>query len=125
MQATARHKGRCVEMQHIADPRVEAEVHYYNARHTKLIDLGLKPHLLSDVLIDSVLDKVEQLQASREERSDHGAGELAAMRATRSATGQSRRRRKRQWNPSTSRKRESPARDELDLLARYSTGEVR
>jgi UDP-sulfoquinovose synthase len=59
IQAAAKHKGRTVEIQHIADPRVEAEVHYYNAKHTKLIDLGLKPRLLSDTLIDSVLDKVE------------------------------------------------------------------
>jgi UDP-sulfoquinovose synthase len=59
IQAAAKHKGRSVEIQHIADPRVEAEVHYYNAKHTKLIDLGLKPRLLSDTLIDSVLDKVE------------------------------------------------------------------
>jgi len=60
IQAAAKHKGRNVEIQHIADPRVEAEVHYYNAKHTKLIDLGLKPRLLSDTLIDSVLDKVEK-----------------------------------------------------------------
>jgi UDP-sulfoquinovose synthase len=60
VQAAAKHKGRNVEIQHIADPRVEAEVHYYNAKHTKLIDLGLKPRLLSDTLIDSVLDKVEK-----------------------------------------------------------------
>ena len=59
VQAAAKHKGRKVEIQHLADPRVEAEVHYYNAKHTKLIDLGLKPRLLSDTLIDSVLDKVE------------------------------------------------------------------
>jgi UDP-sulfoquinovose synthase len=59
IQAAAKHKSRSVEIQHIADPRVEAEVHYYNAKHTKLIDLGLKPRLLSDTLIDSVLDKVE------------------------------------------------------------------
>jgi UDP-sulfoquinovose synthase len=59
IQTAAKHKGRNVEIQHIADPRVEAEVHYYNAKHTKLIDLGLKPRLLSDTLIDSVLDKVE------------------------------------------------------------------
>ncbi len=39
-------------------PRVELEEHYYNAKHTKLVDLGLKPHNLSDVLIDSVLDKM-------------------------------------------------------------------
>ena len=60
VQAAARHKGRTVEIRQIPDPRVEAEVHYYNAKHTKLIDLGLKPKLLSNVLIDSVFDKVEQ-----------------------------------------------------------------
>jgi UDP-sulfoquinovose synthase len=60
IQLAARHKGRSVEIQHVADPRVEAEVHYYNAKHTKLVDLGLKPRLLSETLIDSVLDKVER-----------------------------------------------------------------
>ncbi len=39
-----------------ADPRVEAEEHYYNAKHSKLIDLGLKPHLLSDSLLDSLMN---------------------------------------------------------------------
>ena len=56
----AEHKGRAVEIRHVPDPRVEAEKHYYNARHTKLIDLGLKPHLLSETLIDSIFDKVEE-----------------------------------------------------------------
>ena len=37
----------------LQDPRVEAEEHYYNAKHSKLIDLGLKPHWLSDSLLDS------------------------------------------------------------------------
>ncbi|KAA0064499.1 hypothetical protein IC582_015398 [Cucumis melo] len=40
----------------VPNPRVEAEEHYYNAKHTKLIELGLKPHLLSDSLLDSVLN---------------------------------------------------------------------
>jgi UDP-sulfoquinovose synthase len=34
------------EIRHLADPRVELEDHYYNAAHTKLVDLGLVPHLL-------------------------------------------------------------------------------
>ena len=34
------------EIQHMPDPRVEAEEHYYHAAHTKLLDLGLSPHLL-------------------------------------------------------------------------------
>jgi UDP-sulfoquinovose synthase len=29
-----------VEIDHLPDPRVEAESHYYNAKHSKLIDLG-------------------------------------------------------------------------------------
>ncbi|XP_027080259.1 UDP-sulfoquinovose synthase, chloroplastic [Coffea eugenioides] len=40
----------------VPNPRVEAEEHYYNAKHTKLIELGLKPHLLSDALLDSLLN---------------------------------------------------------------------
>ena len=59
IQKAAKHKRRSVTIEHVEDPRVEAEVHYYNAKHTKLIDLGLKPRLLSETLIDSVLDKVE------------------------------------------------------------------
>jgi UDP-sulfoquinovose synthase len=41
---------------HIPDPRVEAEEHYYSAKHSKLIELGLKPHLLSDSLLDSLMN---------------------------------------------------------------------
>lgn len=40
----------------VPNPRVEAEEHYYNAKHTKLIELGLEPHLLSDSLLDSLLN---------------------------------------------------------------------
>ncbi|KAL1532579.1 UDP-sulfoquinovose synthase, chloroplastic [Salvia divinorum] len=40
----------------VPNPRVEAEEHYYNAKHTKLAELGLKPHLLSDSLLDSLLN---------------------------------------------------------------------
>lgn len=45
-----------VQIEHLPDPRVEAEEHYYNARHTKLADLGLKPHLLSESLLDSLIN---------------------------------------------------------------------
>lgn len=48
--------GLKVEIQNIPDPRVEKEEHYYNARHSKLLDLGLQPHLLSDALLDSLLN---------------------------------------------------------------------
>jgi UDP-sulfoquinovose synthase len=44
----------------IPNPRIEAEDHYYNAKHTKLIDLGLEPHLLSDNTLWSMIKKVEK-----------------------------------------------------------------
>jgi len=48
-----------VTIEHVENPRVEAEQHYYNAKHTKLVDLGLQPHLLNDTLIDSMFGIVE------------------------------------------------------------------
>lgn len=48
--------GLDVQTTSVPNPRVEAEEHYYNAKHTKLIELGLKPHLLSDSLLDSLLN---------------------------------------------------------------------
>ena len=51
-----REVGLKVEIDHLPDPRVEAEEHYYNAKHSKLVDLGLKPHLLSDSLLDSLMN---------------------------------------------------------------------
>ncbi|HEY4046437.1 MAG TPA: NAD-dependent epimerase/dehydratase family protein [Acidobacteriaceae bacterium] len=48
--------GLRVQIDYLPDPRVEAEEHYYNAKHSKLIDLGLKPHLLSDSLLDSLIE---------------------------------------------------------------------
>jgi UDP-sulfoquinovose synthase len=43
-------------VEHIPNPRVELEEHYYNAKHTKLLDLGLEPHYLNDSLLDSLLN---------------------------------------------------------------------
>jgi UDP-sulfoquinovose synthase len=47
-------------VQHIPNPRVESEQHYYNAKHQHLLDLGLQPHLLRRTLIDSMIHTVEQ-----------------------------------------------------------------
>jgi UDP-sulfoquinovose synthase len=55
---TGKRKGLDVTIEHLPPPRVESEQHYYNARHTKLLDLGLVPHRLSDVLLDSLMDVV-------------------------------------------------------------------
>ena len=45
-----------VEINNLENPRVEAEEHYFNAKNTKLLDLGLNPHYLSDSLLDSLLN---------------------------------------------------------------------
>ena len=52
--------GLPVEVDHVDNPRVEKEEHYYNAKHTKLLDLGLKPHLLSRTLIESMFGEIEK-----------------------------------------------------------------
>jgi UDP-sulfoquinovose synthase len=56
VQEAGKALGTKVEVDHIPDPRVEAEQHYYNAKHSKLLDLGLKPHFLSDSLLDSLMN---------------------------------------------------------------------
>jgi UDP-sulfoquinovose synthase len=43
-------------IENVPNPRVEKEEHYYNAKHTKLLDLGLEPHYLGDSLLDSLLN---------------------------------------------------------------------
>jgi UDP-sulfoquinovose synthase len=48
--------GLHVDVEHLPGPRVESEQHYYNAKHSKLIDLGLQPHYLSDSLLDSLMN---------------------------------------------------------------------
>lgn len=45
-----------VEINNLENPRVELEEHYFNAKNTNLLDLGLQPHYLSDSLLDSLLN---------------------------------------------------------------------
>ena len=52
--------GHKVSIEHLENPRIEAEEHYYNPRHQKLFELGLVPHLLSDVLVTSMLSRVQE-----------------------------------------------------------------
>jgi UDP-sulfoquinovose synthase len=59
--------GLNVDINHIDNPRVEKEEHYFNAKNTKLLDLGLQPHFLSDSLLDSLLNFAVKYQ----KRVDH------------------------------------------------------
>jgi UDP-sulfoquinovose synthase len=55
----ARKLGISAVIEALENPRVELEEHYYNPAHTKLLTLGLRPHLLSDELINSVLERIK------------------------------------------------------------------
>jgi UDP-sulfoquinovose synthase len=49
-----------VRVENLENPRVELEEHYYNAKHTKLLDLGLHPNLLTDDVIDKMMETVRK-----------------------------------------------------------------
>lgn len=50
--------GLDVEIQHLDNPRVESEEHFFDADNTGLMELGLDPHYLSDVLINTMLKSI-------------------------------------------------------------------
>ncbi len=101
VEAAGKKLGLSVTIDHLPDPRVEAEEHYYNARHTKLADLGLKPHLLSESLLDSLLniaieyrDRIDMSLLLprvnwRKSRNDRKSAPALAMAATGAGTGHS------------------------------------
>jgi UDP-sulfoquinovose synthase len=51
-----------VQVDHVTNPRLELEEHYYNPTHTKLLELGLQPTLLSETLIESMLEVIRRYQ---------------------------------------------------------------
>jgi UDP-sulfoquinovose synthase len=61
VQAVAKKCGLDARIEHIANPRIEAEEHYYNAKHSALPALGLKPHLLTDAVVESMIGMVRQI----------------------------------------------------------------
>jgi UDP-sulfoquinovose synthase len=60
VKQAGQHLGYSVEIQHCENPRVEKEQHYYNAIHTKLLDLGLEPTLLGEELVESMIHTIER-----------------------------------------------------------------
>ncbi|HEY2788340.1 MAG TPA: NAD-dependent epimerase/dehydratase family protein [Gaiellales bacterium] len=49
-----------VAVEHVENPRVELEKHHYRAAHTKLVDLGLEPALLSTTLVESMFRTIDR-----------------------------------------------------------------
>lgn len=50
--------GLNVKVKSIENPRKELENHYYNAKHSGLLELGLKPHFMTDDVLAEMLEKV-------------------------------------------------------------------
>jgi UDP-sulfoquinovose synthase len=60
VQKAAGELGLSVEIGSVENPRTEAQEHYYNPTHTKLLDLGLKPTLMSEDLVKNTLQVLMQ-----------------------------------------------------------------
>ena len=60
VRVSAAQVGKEVEIRKYPNPRIELEEHYYKATNTKLIDLGLEPHLLGTELVHSLLGIIER-----------------------------------------------------------------
>jgi UDP-sulfoquinovose synthase len=54
----ARKLGIAAEIAHLENPRVESEEHHYNPAHSKLLNLGLEPHFLSDELVGNMIGTI-------------------------------------------------------------------
>jgi UDP-sulfoquinovose synthase len=55
VQQAAKELDLVVDIRETPNPRSEAHEHYYNPTHTKLLDLGLQPTLLSEDLVTATL----------------------------------------------------------------------
>lgn len=62
VQSIASQMGIKVTIQHTDNPRVEAENHYYNPKHSRLLELGLVPHLLTNDTISKIIDTASKFK---------------------------------------------------------------
>ena len=53
-------RGHGVTIDHIENPRKEAEEHYYNPVYQGLIDIGVEPHYLTDTVLETFFEAVEK-----------------------------------------------------------------
>ena len=69
VKAAAAHLGYEVTIDHVDNPRVEKEEHYYNAVNTSLLSLGLQPNYLGEELVSSMLGIIERFRSNAIETS--------------------------------------------------------
>jgi UDP-sulfoquinovose synthase len=58
VQSVGNRLGLDVQIKAIDNPRKEAEDHYYNPAHSGLLELGLKPHFMTDDVVAAMLEQV-------------------------------------------------------------------
>ena len=58
VQRVGNRLGLNVEIKPVENPRKEAEDHYYNPKHTGLLELGLEPNNLTDEVVAKMLEFV-------------------------------------------------------------------
>ena len=58
-QRVARTRGHNVEIMNVTNPRKEREEHYYNPTYQGLVDLGVKPHYLTDMALSEMFEIIE------------------------------------------------------------------
>jgi UDP-sulfoquinovose synthase len=63
-QKAARKAGYKVTINHIDNPRKEAEEHYYNPQHQGLLDLGVQPHYLTEESMLEMIRTVEKYKGN-------------------------------------------------------------
>lgn len=57
-------RGHNVEIKSVPNPRTEAEEHYYNPTYQGLLELGVKPHYLTDEVLDRLFEVVENYRGN-------------------------------------------------------------
>ena len=57
--SVAKKLGYNAKINHIENPRKEKEEHYYSPKYTGLLELGLKPHYLTDKILEDMFKVVE------------------------------------------------------------------
>ncbi len=62
VRAVGARRGHAVAIDHLENPRKEAEAHYYNPVYQGLIDIGVIPHYLTDEVLEEFFAAVEKYQ---------------------------------------------------------------
>jgi len=63
-QRVGRQLGYNVQINHLKNPRKEAEEHYYNPTYQGLVDIGVTPHYLTDEVLEPMFHIVEKYKAN-------------------------------------------------------------